>query len=154
DNPPGETAPTWDEINHLAGVLAAMTDSPRAMLERACRLLADSLRTAHVRIVSERHVAAAGDHGAEPALAEPIVSQGRTLGKILVAGRSRSPFTKGEIDKLHHYGRLLAHLLDAAEQQQQWQRLALIDEATGLPNRRYLMQRLEEILHQATIEQF
>lgn len=154
NDPAGEAAPTWEEINHLAGVLAAMVDSPRVMLERACGLLADSLRTAHVRIATEHHVACVGDSSAEPALAEPIMSKGRTLGKILVGGRSRWPFTKGEIDKLHHYGRLLAHLLDAAEQQQQWQRLALIDEATGLPNRRYLMQRLEEILQRAAVEQF
>lgn len=151
---PANVQPTWDEVNALAGVLANLTDGPEAMLGRVCQLIADALRTAHVRIVTDVGAATVGDANAEPVLVEAILSRGRTLGKILVGPRARSPFSRSEVEKLGHYARLLAHLLDAAEQQQRWQTLAFMDEATGLPNRRYLMQKLEDILHQATAEQF
>lgn len=145
--------PSWDEITGLAAVLARMGDGPQVVLERVSRIIADSLRTANVRIVTEMAMAGVGEPDAEPALVEAILSKGRTLGKILVGARRRSPFVRGEVEKLSHYARLLAHLLDAAEEQQHWQTLALIDEATGLPNRRYLKQKLDEILHRATAEQ-
>jgi diguanylate cyclase (GGDEF)-like protein len=151
---PPEVQPTWDEITGLAGVLSGMGEGPQALLERICRLVADSLRSANVRIVTEAAMAHVGDPNVEPALVEAILSRGRTLGKIFVGPRHRDPFSRAEVDKLGHYARLLAHLLDAAEQQEHWQKLALIDEGTGLPNRRYLMQKLEEILARATVEQF
>ncbi|HOB74178.1 MAG TPA: diguanylate cyclase [Phycisphaerae bacterium] len=154
DNTPAVPAPTWEEITRLAAILSNMNEGVPAMLERVCRLIADSLRTANVRIVIEGAMAHLGDPSAEPTLAETILSRGRTLGRILVGGRSRSPFTRAEVEKLSHYARLLAHLLDAAEQQEHWQRLAFIDETTGLPNRRYLMEKLEEILQRAATEQF
>jgi diguanylate cyclase (GGDEF)-like protein len=95
-----------------------------------------------------------GDENIEPALIETIVSGGRTLGKILIGSRQRAPFSPAEVEKLRHYSRLIAHLLDAAEQQQHWQSLAMIDEVTGLPNRRYLLQALESILARADVERF
>lgn len=153
DNRPTEVTPTWEEITGLASVLSGMGEGTQAMLERVCRLIAASLRTANARIVVEGVTASVGDPTVEPALAETILSRGRTLGRILVGGRSRSPFTRAEAEKLGHYARLLAHLLEAAEQQQLWQKLALVDETTGLPNRRYLMEKLEEIVQRAATEQ-
>lgn len=154
DPAPREPIPTWEEITQLADVLAGMGEGPMAMLERVCRLISDSLRTANVRILTEGTSASVGDPKAEPALAETILSRGRTLGRILVGARNRSPFTRAECEKLSHYGRLMAHLIDAAEQQQHWQKLALVDEITRLPNRRYLMEKLGELLERAASEQF
>ena len=151
--PPAAPTPNWEEITSLADILAGMSEGPPAMLERICRLIAGSLRTANVKILTEETSASVGDPKVEPALAETIMSRGRTLGRILVGPRSRSPFTRAEVEKLSHYGRLMAHLLEAAEQQEHWQKLALIDETTRLPNRRYLMDKLESLLERAATEQ-
>jgi diguanylate cyclase (GGDEF)-like protein len=107
------------------------------------------MRTPSVRIIAEQDSAEVGERGFEPTLAETITSAGRTLGQILVGPRQRSPFSAAEAEKLRHYTRLIGHLLDAAERQHQWQSLALIDPVTQLPNRRYLQQRLELLLHRA-----
>lgn len=146
--------PTWEELGGLASVLSTMGAGRKAMLDRLCELISESLRSANVRIVLEDAAAHVGDPKAQPTLTEPILSRGRTMGRILVSARQRSPFSRAEVDRLGHYSRLMGHLLDAAEQQQQWQTLALVDEASGLPNRRYLMQALEAILHRAATERF
>jgi diguanylate cyclase (GGDEF)-like protein len=117
-------------------------------------MIAESMRAANVRIVLGNDVAWVGEPQAEPALAEPVVSQGRPVGKILVGARHRAPFSVGEVEKIRHYGRLITHLVEAADQQQQWQNLALVDEVTGLPNRRYLMQGLNSLLRRAGSERF
>lgn len=146
--------PTWTELEGLAGILSSLEGGRRQMLERLCRLVAETLRTAHVQIIAGDMTVHTGDPNIEPTVVEKITAGGRTLGEILVGPRQRCPFLTGELEKLRHYGRLIAHLLDAAEQQHHWQSLALIDEATGLPNRRYLMQALESILARAGTERF
>ncbi len=149
-----EPLPTWEELDALAGTLAAVGQGSKAMLDRLCRLIADALRVSFVRIIADRDAAHVGDLNTEPALVETISAEGRTVGRILVGGRERGPFSTMEVQKLHHYGRLTAHLLAAAAQQQQWQQLAMFDALTQLPNRRYLMQRLAELIDQAGTERF
>ena len=56
------------------------------------------------------------------------------------------------MEKLRHYATVVGQLPRAASKQRQWRELAHTDELSGLPNRRYLMQRLESILAQATTE--
>lgn len=154
DLTPTETLPTWDELTTLAGVLSGIGQGRKPMLDRLCQLVADSMRAPSVRIVVEGNAASVGDSKFEPTLVETISAGGRNLGQILVGPRHRSPFSAAEVEKLGHYGRLIAHLLEAADRQDQWQTLATIDEATGLPNRRYLMQALESVLQQAAVKRF
>ena len=152
--PEAEVMPTWEELSGLAGVLSGMGGSRRQMLDQLCRIVSQALRTSYVSIVVDDTSAHVGNPETEPSIVETISAGGRTLGKIFVGPRQRAPFTAGEIEKLRHYARLIAHLLDAAERQQHWQSLAMIDELTGLPNRRYLMQALEGILARAAVERF
>ena len=79
---------------------------------------------------------------------------GKTLGQILVGARQKSPFSLTEVEKLRHYGQIIAHLIQATEQQESWQSLAMIDEVTELPNRRYLLQALDELLQKASVQRF
>jgi diguanylate cyclase (GGDEF)-like protein len=149
-----EAAPTWEELNGLAHVLAGIADGRQAMLERLCQWIADSMRSADVRIVAGRESASVGDPEIDPALSEIITAGGRRLGQILVGPRQKSPFSTGEVEKLRHYGRMIAHLLDAAEQQRRWQSLALVDQVTQLPNRRYLMKAMDQLLQRAAQQRF
>lgn len=146
--------PTWHELHSLTDILAGLADGRTAMLERLCRLLADAMRTPFVRITLDKESRHVGDPKTEPALFETIQSAGQVLGKIEVGPRQRAPFSAAEVEKLRHHGRLIAHLLKAAEQQQQWHRLAMIDEVTQLPNRRYFKQALETLVRRAATERF
>ncbi len=152
DLTPTETMPTWDELTALAGVLAGLGGGRLRTLDRLCRLIADSMRTTFVCIVVDDESAHVGDAGTTPALVETITAGGRRLGRILVGPRLREPFSAAEVEKLRHYSRLIAHLLAAADRQHQWQTLAMTDEVSGLPNRRYAMQVLESIVHRAAVE--
>ncbi len=159
NNPIGLTAvddptPTWEEIAGLANVLATMTDGRQALLDRLCRWVADSMRAADVRIVAGDESAAVGDPAMEPTLVETIAAGGRQLGEIFVGSRQKAPYSLSEVEKLRHYGRMIANLLDAAEQQRRWQSLAMVDEVTQIPNRRYLMHALEQLLLRAAQQRF
>jgi diguanylate cyclase (GGDEF)-like protein len=150
----GETLPTWEELSSLADALSGLAEGRRPLLERVCRMISESMRSANVRLVIGQDMAWVGNPGADAALVEPIASGGRVIGKIFVGARHRAPYSVGEVEKIRHYGRLIAHLLAAADQQQQWQNLALVDETTGLPNRRYLMQALRSLIGRAAAERF
>lgn len=152
DVTPTETAPTWDELTSLASILSGLDTSSHGTLERVCQLIADSMRSPLVRIATPHDKAFVGDPNIEPTLTESITSAGRNLGQILIGPRQRDPFSGAEVEKLRHYTRLIAHVLDAAEQQQRWQSLAMIDEVTQLPNRRYLMQALDNLIQRAVRE--
>lgn len=147
-----EGLPSWDELSSLADALAGLTEGRRPLLERLCRMMAESLRCHSVRILVANDSVWVGDPQAEPALAEPVIAQGKVVGKILVSSRRQAPFSVGEVEKIRHYGRFIAHLLEAADRQQELQNLAMIDEVSGLPNRRYLMQALRALLRRASTE--
>ena len=149
-----ETTPTWEEIAGLANVLAGMGDGRQALLDRLCRWVADSMRTADVRIVAGDESALVGDPSMEPTLVETITAGGRQIGEVLVGPRQKAPYSLSEVEKLRHYGRMIANLLDAAEQQRRWQSLAMVDEVTQLPNRRYLIHSLDQLLLRAAQQRF
>jgi diguanylate cyclase (GGDEF)-like protein len=149
-----ETLPTWDELSSLADALSGLDEGRRPLLERLCRMISESMRSANVRLVVGSDLAWVGDPKFDAALVEPIAVEGSILGQILVGARQRAPFSVGEVEKIRHYGRLITHLLQAADQQTRWHNLAMIDEPTGLPNRRYLMQALDGLLRRASSERF
>ena len=60
-----------------------------------------------------------GDPTTEPALIETMQSAGLAVGKIEVGPRQRAPFSAAEVEKLRNHSRVIAHVLKAAEQQQQ-----------------------------------
>jgi diguanylate cyclase (GGDEF)-like protein len=151
---PETPAPSWEELNSLTDILAGLGDGRSAMLERLCRLLAETMRTSFVRITLDRERKHVGDPNTEPALFEMIESGGVVLGKIEIGPRHRAPFSAAEVEKLRHHSRLIAHLVKAAEQQQQWHQLAMVDEVTQLPNRRYFKQALDPLIRRAATERF
>lgn len=146
---------SWEELNGLANVLAGLTEGRQTLLERLCPWLAQAMRTAHVRITAGIDRAQVGDETLEPALVETITGANeQPLGQILIGTRQRMPFSVAEAEKLRHYSRIIAHLLQAAEQQNRWQSLALVDEVTQLPNRRYLFEAMGQLLERAARERF
>ncbi len=152
---PGDVQPTWDEVSALASALSGLAEGRRATLERLCRMIGECMRSTSVKLVVGTDSVTTAGATFDPALSEAILgADGRALGRILVGARPRNPFSVSEVEKIRHYGRLIGHLMAAADQQQRWQRLAMIDEATQLPNRRYLMEALSGLIRRAGEERF
>ena len=76
------------------------------------------------------------------------------LGQLLVSARKEGAYTAGDVEKLNHYAMLFGHVLSAARRHREWRQLAVTDECSGLPNRRYLHEHLERILERAAAEQW
>ena len=75
------------------------------------------------------------------------------IGQILVGDAVRGEYTEADGIKLRHYGVLLGRLLEGARRAHRWRKLALTDDLTSLPNRRRLIQFLDEKLTWAKREE-
>lgn len=146
--------PTWDEMASFALVMAQLPHGRSAVLRGACDFVQRIMRAPAVRMIAEHDAAQVGDGEVRDGLVEDMVVGGKTVGRVFIAPRHRLPYAAGEVDRLRHYTRLIGHLLDTAEKQEELRSLAMIDELSGLPNRRCLMERLGELLHKADAKRF
>jgi diguanylate cyclase (GGDEF)-like protein len=87
-------------------------------------------------------------------LAETIESEAKVLGQISLGPRPDRPYNRTDVEKLRHYARLTGNLIRTAARHRHWQSLALTDELSGLPNRRYLLQFLDDVLTRAGADRF
>ena len=147
-------AASMEELAMLGDVLAGMDLAPRTLLERAATLVRLALRAEGAMVVVQGAAATAGETVARPVLTAPLKDGPSVMGQVSVAQRPGGGYTPGDVDKLTHYAAVIGHVIAAASRQRQWQRLAVTDECSGLPNRRYLYEQLDAILAQATAEQF
>ena len=145
--------PSTDELIQLGASLAAVGKRPNVLIERLATLIRTALRSRGATIVIEGAVATSGEAVSTPVLTAPLTGKGRVIGQLTVSERD-DPYTLEDAEKLTHYATVCSHILANASSQRHWRRLAVTDECSGLPNRRYLRTRLEEILARATDERF
>ena len=142
------------ELEQLSVLLAAIDDQPVAVLQRVAVLVRLALGATGATVIVEGAVATDGDVVTEPVLHAPIRRDGRVIGQLTVDRRSDGPYTPGDAEKLSHYATVVGHIIQAASRQRHWQRLAVTDECSGLPNRRYLHNRLDDLLRLAADGRF
>ncbi len=142
------------ELTQLGELLAAIDDQPVAVLQRVAVLVRMALSTTGATVIVEGAVATDGKVVTEPVMHAPIRRDGRVIGQLTVDRRSDGPYTPGDAEKLSHYATVVSHIIQAASRQRQWQRLAVTDECSGLPNRRHLHNRLDELLELAANGRF
>ena len=75
-------------------------------------------------------------------IVEPIIFKQVTIGFVVLAGTKQ--FTVGDLDKLSAYGSILAVAFNNALTHHQMQQLAAIDALTGIYNRRFGSNRIQE----------
>ncbi|HVP13296.1 MAG TPA: GGDEF domain-containing protein [Phycisphaerae bacterium] len=139
--------PTAEELARLADVLPRLTAGDPSALDAMAALICTALNAETVTIVLQGRTGRAGpttDLGARPILVEPIVESETRIGQIRVGASRGGGFTHEDSAKLRHYGVLFGRLVEGARKAEQWRRLAETDDLTGLPNRRRLMQFLNE----------
>ncbi len=148
-------AASMEELALLGRVLSGMGDKPRVLLEQVAALMRLALRARGAVVVVEGAVGVSGEAVSKPVLSVPLTSgDGDVIGQLSVGECVDGPYGPADGQKLQHYASVVGNILQAASQQRQWRQLSFTDECTGLPNRRFFHQRLDEILARAASEHF
>lgn len=137
---------TMDELAQLAEVLAHLGEDPSSVLKRIAELVRTAMNAKGARVTVQGSMAEAGDSAHKPALTASLTG---IAGSLSLTERVEGAYDTGDANKLEHYARVIGHVLHAAARQRHWRTLALTDDCSGLPNRRYLHERLDEILKAA-----
>ncbi len=143
-----------EELADLAEVLVHVGAGTQIILEQLAKLVQRALRARGSRAVAHGCTAHAGEPAQGPVLAEPIRCGQDPVGQLTVAAKHDGAYSSLDADKLKHYARLAGYILEAADRQSRWRRLALTDDLSGLYNRRYLIQFLGKLLPRAAHERF
>lgn len=146
--------PSFEELARLGDVLASLGAGPQRVLQQLAELLASAMSASGVSLSAHGQTAPAGVPVGQAVLCEPVCVHGEIAGQVVLGPRCKSAYSGGDGEKLKHYARLVGHLLEAAEGQRRWQRLAWTDDLSGLFNRRYLRQALDKLLARAESERF
>ena len=146
-------AASMEEFDQLAATLEGIGTSPMAVIENLAKLIRLALNARGATVIVQGAVATAGDVVTKPVLSAALSDSEGVIGQLTVAERMDGPYTANDVDKLSHYAVVAGHLLQAASKQRQWRELAYTDECSGLPNRRFLHTKLDDILSRAAAEQ-
>ncbi len=141
--------PSVEELARLADVLPRLVAGEAGALDAMAALVCTALNTSSATIILEGRTGRAGPIGDDPSgavLVEPIADNEQRIGQIRVGHSRAGGFTHEDTAKLRHYGVLFARMLEGARRAGDWQRLALTDDLTSLPNRRHLLGFLQEKL--------
>lgn len=142
-------APSAEELDRLADLLPRLSSGTFDVLHALATLICVAVQAEDATVLLEGRIGRAGRTAraaAQAVLAEPIERGGRRVGQIRVGPKKSGAYSHEDTAKLRHYGVLVGRLLESAERAQEWQKLALTDDLTGLPNRRHLLRFLEEKL--------
>ncbi len=145
---------TEDELVQLGSILAGIGARPITLLERLAGLIRSALGAKGATVIVEGAVATSGEVVTKPVLSAPVAGADGVIGQITVAAPLDEPYTPADVQKLTHYATIAGFILQTARTQRQWHELALTDECSGLPNRRYLHKKLDEILGEASARKF
>jgi diguanylate cyclase (GGDEF)-like protein len=146
-------AATLEELDMLGEAVDRLDRDAFGLLGRLADLVRVALQCQAVTLVVDGSAASSGGTVAAPILVEPIVRSGKTIGQVSVGGRA-APYRPADVEKLRCYAKLIGRVAAAAKQQRVWRGEALTDDMTGLYNRRYAHQFLDELLTKARTERF
>ncbi len=149
---PGPGAADVAELDAVGTLLGLVGNAMGPFLQTLARHLQRCLRAGGVRVTADRVTGQAGGTDGSPVLAEPLCREGTTVGQIELWPPTGEPFLPADAERLRHYARLAERMLGLAEREQHWRRLALTDDLTGLPNRRFLFEFLDDLLARAAAE--
>jgi len=143
-------------LRHVADLFSCLSDSPKTLLNQAASLVKEALGATGVMVVVDGAIATAGETVSKPVLSVPLNdgTESGPMGQIALSTRIDGAFTPDDVESLTQYARIIRDVISIASQQRHWQRLAITDQCSGLPNRRYLYERLDEILLEASTKRF
>lgn len=142
------------ELTLLSASLASLSAKPMVLLEKLAALIHAALGARGAMVIVEGAAAACGEVVTKPVLSAPLTTETGVIGQLTVGERVGRPYTLDDAQKLTHYAGVVSHILAAASKHRQWRQLAVTDECSGLPNRRFLREELTSILERAQAEHF
>ena len=145
-------AQTGIELTSLIEAMAEFDGQPRAFLGKLARWLRNAFGARGSSIIVHESVVTEGNDSETPVLEVPLEDDTGTIGSVSLLDRPDMAYTPSDVARLRQYAELIGRILGAASARRHWQKLAMTDETSGLPNRRYLLQRLADILRQAASE--
>ncbi|MGH7185042.1 MAG: diguanylate cyclase, partial [Pseudomonadota bacterium] len=148
--PPAST----QELTLLSASLASLSAKPMVLLEKLAALIHAALDARGATVIVEGAAAACGEVVTKPVLSAALTSESGVIGQLTVGERVGRPYTLDDAQKLTHYAGVVSHILAAASNHRQWRQLAVTDECSGLPNRRFLREELISIFARAQAEHF
>lgn len=149
--PAFDAAPSIAELTALSDVLKRLADGPDAVLAQLARLLQDAFDASSVVLHVDDAYAAVGDP-TTPVLEEIIRRQDMVVGSIALGPRRNGRYTARDAAHLTDYAGLIDSIVAQASERHRWQELAWRDDLTGLRNRRFFEQALEDLLGRAMRE--
>jgi len=148
--PPAST----QELILLSTCLASLNEKPMVLLEKLAALVHAALGARGAMVSVGGAAASTGELVTKPVLSAALTCENKVIGQLTVGERIGSPYTLEDSQKLTHYAGVVSHILAAASKHRQWRQLAVTDECSGLPNRRFLREELTSILERAEAEHF
>ncbi len=147
----GIPTPSPEELRLLSNLLAHLDDDPFTILGKLSDLVRLALGSQAATLVVDGSAATSGGTVVDPVLVEPVERNGEVIGQISIGNRSH-PYRSDDLLKLRHYAQLSAHLLAAADNHRRWRKAAMTDEVSGLLNRRYALEFLNNTISRARTE--
>lgn len=143
--PLGSSAP---DLLKLSEIVRHLGDGVEATLERFAGLAAAAFEAEGIIIEFEDLTAAVGKT-ADLVLEEPLRQNGKSIGRVGLARRSRGIYDADAAARLAGYARLIEAAVEQARQGDHWRELAWTDDLSGLRNRRYFEHALDDLVQHA-----
>lgn len=141
------------ELQLLTDALKNLSDGAQATTERLAALLQDAFDAVGVAVEHEDLFAAVGDV-AHPLLEQEIVREGQVVGRIALGRKRAGLYAATVAGRLSDYASLVEAIILQAHEREHWRHVAWTDELTGLRNRRFFDQALEQLIARAGQERF
>ena len=135
-------------VEGTVGVAGADTSEPE-MVEALYR---ESRSIGHVAIGAKGtrdESRGSGEHAASKHLAGEHAAGEHTASDYTSGEHTAGDYIPPDVDKLRQYATLIGHIVSAALDRHRLHQLAYTDELSGLPNRRYLLESLGQMLRRA-----
>jgi diguanylate cyclase (GGDEF)-like protein len=139
--------PTWEEIRGLSEILQQLADGGERTIERLAELVRDAFHAVGASIQIDDMIATVGRFE-NAVLEESILRSDRPVGRVALAAREEGGYSAADASRLGVYARFLDSVIGQARDQAYWRELAWTDDLSGLRNRRYFEQSLDELVQE------
>ena len=141
-------APSLAELAEFAEILRNLNDGPQATLDRFTALVQRSLSATGVAVSVDSLEAVIGDPS-DAVLEEVIRRQGETVGRITLGRRIEGTYSAPAASRVSDLARLVDAAIQEARERDRLRLLAWTDDLSGLRNRRYFEEQLDELIAHA-----
>ena len=142
-----------EEIPQIDALINSFDGESFTVLRRLADLVRTAMGAESVTLVVDGTAASSGGTVADPVLTEPIVRDGKSIGRISV-GQRFEPYVARDMSRLQQYAHLAASMLEVSRRQREWRAQAHTDDVSGLYSRRYVRQFLSDLLEKARGNRF